>query len=139
MKEFELIEHTSDIGLRVYGGSLSDLFKNAARGLFNLIVDTTLAPTKEKKIHLEAQTLEDLLVNWLSELISGFFAYKFLPGSYNITINKGSPNTLEAKIKGAEYDPYSQKINREVKAATYHNLKIEEDAGGFVVEIIFDV
>ena len=139
MKEFELIEHTADIGMRVYGRDLPELFANAAKGLFSLITDFSPAQDQEKSIILKGKVIEDLLVSWLSELISGFFAYKFLPKSYNIRIEQADPNTLEARILGAEYDPYSQKINMEVKAATYHDLRIEKTPEGFVTEIIFDV
>jgi SHS2 domain-containing protein len=75
----------------------------------------------------------------LSELISGFFAYKFLPKRYNIRIEQAEESTLEAHLWGAEYDPYARKIDMEVKAATYHDLKIEKTPEGYVADIIFDV
>jgi len=108
MKDYEYIEHTADVAVRVFGKNLEELFKNAAQATFNLITDYTPSEDKERDIDLEGKTLEDLLVNWLNELISVFFAYKFLPRSYNITIFKHNPNKLEAKIKGAEYDTYPE-------------------------------
>ena len=139
MKEFELIEHTADIGLRVYGRDLPELFANAAKGLFSLITDFDPPEAKEKTITLTNTTSEGLLVDWLSELISGFFAYNFLPKRYNIRIEQAKENTLEALLSGAEYDPYARKVNMEIKAATYHDLEIKKTSEGYVVEIIFDV
>ena len=139
MKDFELFEHTADIGLRVYGRDLAELFANAARGLFSLITDFDPPQAKEKTITLKATSSEGLLIDWLSELISGFFAYKFLPKRYNIRIEQDKESTLEAHLLGAEYDPYARKINMEVKAATYHGLKIEKTQEGYIAEVIFDI
>ena len=140
MKNYEFIEHTADVGIRVYGKDLKSLFKNVAVALFSLIVEFSHQPDKDQEriVRLEAETYEDLLINWLNELISVFFTYKFLPKSYNINISEGLPR-LEARLTGAIYDPYSKPINMEIKAATYHNLKIERDSQGFRAEIIFDV
>jgi len=74
MKDYEYIEHTADVAVRVYGNSLEELFRNAAQATFSLITDYTPSEDKERDIDLEGKTLEDLLVNWLNELISVFFA-----------------------------------------------------------------
>jgi len=139
MERFEIIEHTADVRVRVYGENIEELFKNAAYALFSLITNYEVEENKEKKINLEADTLEDLLVNWLNELISIFFAYKFLPKSYNVSIKEGAPNMLESSIRGGDFSPYEKKIDLEIKAATYHNLKIERDKDILKAEIIFDV
>ena len=59
--------------------------------------------------------------------------------SYNIRIKEKDPYKLEALLKGSEYDPYINEVKTEVKAATYHNLKIEKTPGGYKAEVIFDV
>jgi len=140
MKEYEFIEHTADIGIRVYGKSLEDLFKNAANALFDIILDYPSKQLKQKQITLGADTVEDLFVIWLNELISCFFADKFLPADYSIKIEDSSQRKqLRASLCGQDFDPYENKINTEVKAATYHNVKIEKSEKGYKVEVIFDV
>jgi SHS2 domain-containing protein len=140
MKKFEFIEHTADFGIRVYGESLEDLFKNSAQVLSELLTDYKPKQLKEKEIQLQGETLEDLYVIWLNELISAFFADKFLLGDCSITIEEDQDKkVLKAAIKGQDFNPYENKINMEIKAATYHNLKIEKTDEGFKVEVIFDV
>jgi SHS2 domain-containing protein len=80
-------------------------------------------------------------VVWLNELISMFFAYKFLPAKYNIKITHDEPQykVLEGALMGEQFNPYENKISREIKAATYHNLKIEKIDKKWQAEIIFDV
>ena len=140
MRKFELIEHTADIGVRVYAKDLKELFKNSAEALVFLLVNQKKEGRKEKTIKLEAESWEDLLVSWLNELISLFFAEKFLFCSCNLEVKENrSLKILEAKIKGIDFDPYSNKINMEIKAATYHNLKIKKKEDKVEVEIIFDI
>lgn len=86
MEKFEFIEHTADLGLRVYGTTLEDLFKNYATILFNLLTDHRPKNIITKKITLQAQTLTELLADWLNELLSLFFADKFLPQEYRLKI-----------------------------------------------------
>jgi SHS2 domain-containing protein len=141
MNNYEILEHTADVRVRIYGKSIKDLFKNAAFALFSLIVEYKAKLKKEKEIKLEAQNHEELLVNWLNELISVFYAYKFLPASFKIIVKEEDGLVaLDGKIKGEDFDPYeNKKINMEIKAATYHNLKIEKNNEGYRAEIVFDV
>ena len=140
-KNFELIEHTADLGIRVQGSTLEELFSNSASALFSLMVGYEPKRKIEEKIILEGEDLEELLATWLNELISMFFAYKFLPAQYNIKITHDEPQykVLEGTLMGEEFDPYENTISREVKAATYHNLKVEKINKKWQTEIIFDV
>jgi SHS2 domain-containing protein len=125
----------------VRGAKLEDLFRNSACALFSILINyKPKKATSEEKVILESETLEELLVTWLNELISLFFAYKFLPAEYSLVIEESqNAKILKALIKGAEFNPYKNKINKEVKAATYHNLKVEKIDKEYVAEIIFDV
>ena len=140
MEEFEFIEHTADLGLRVYGKTSEDLFKNYATTLFSILTDYQPQKTISKKITLQAQSLAELLVDWLNELLSVFSADGFLPKEYNLKISddKGG-KILQAEIKGEEFDFENNELKREIKAATYHDLKVEENDSGYVAEVIFDV
>ena len=140
MKDFEFIEHTADMGIRVYGENIGGLFKNAATVLFKLLTDYQPRGDKEKEITLVAETLDELFVNWLNELISSFFTYNFISADYFIDIEE-KPNSkiLKARIAGEDFDAYKNKINTEIKAATYHDLKIKKTDEGYMAEVIFDV
>jgi SHS2 domain-containing protein len=140
MKKYEFFGHTADIGLRVWATNENELFINCAQALFKLLVDKIeCKKEKEREIYLEAESWQELLVNWLNELISIFFTYKFLPCEYKINIEE-KPLRLKAQLKGEDFDPYQKKMNMEIKAATYHNLKIEREKDGLLkTEIIFDV
>ena len=141
MKRYEILEHTADIRVRIFAKKKEDLFVNSAICLFGILTDKKTDAKKIRHIELNAAKLDDLLIFWLNELISVFYSYKFLPVDCTVSIDD-SPDMkkLVAKIVGSDFDPYDSKnVKAEVKAATYHNLKIEEDRNGFIAEIIFDV
>ena len=85
-KEFEFIDHTADIGVAAYGADMKQVFANAARGLFSLIVELDRVSEKTARaIRITAPDREALLVNWLNELIYLFEAKGILFRRFEIT------------------------------------------------------
>lgn len=138
MKNYELIEHTADLAVRVKGRDLSDLFKNTALAIFEISSEKLKNKNikhKEIIIKQKADNLPELFVNWLNEVIS-LSAAKGLVFD-NFQINKLNEKTIEAVVSGSDINNY--KINSEIKAATYHELHIEKNDSGWQAEVIFDV
>ncbi|MEK6727949.1 MAG: archease [Candidatus Omnitrophota bacterium] len=138
MKTFEILEHTADLKVRVRGNGLDDLFKNAGLAIFQISAERQI--TKDKKKHKfsisqNAQNLEELFVNWLNELLSLSAAKEVI--FEDIKINKLNEKELEAAAAGS--DIINFKVNTEIKAATYHELKIEKIDYRWQAEVIFDV
>ena len=141
MKKFELLEHTADAGVRVFGESTEELFANAAVALFSLMAPATEAANGlAKTVSLTAQKLDELLIAWLNELIALFYAELFLPAHFSVCLQEdGGTIRLSAELKGAPYVPGRDSVAMEIKAATYHGLRVAKTAGGYVAEVIFDV
>ena len=137
-KNYELIEHTADIGIRVKGDDLKDLFKNAASAMFDIMAEKKepkAAKQAKIKIEQKADNLEELFVNWLNELLSLSATKELIFSGFQI--NKINKNTLQAIAIGEDIKNY--KVNTEIKAATYHQLKLEHTETGWQAEVIFDV
>ena len=138
MKNYELIEHTADIGIRVKGGDLKGLFRNAALAIFEILAKQIKPAQKNsEKINLKqkADNPEELFINWLNELLSLSDAKGLI--FYDFQIKKIGKFSLEATLLGNNIENY--KINTEIKAATYHELKLKEDKSGWEAEVILDV
>ena len=137
MKDFELLEHTADIGIIAYGKELKQLFSNAARGLFSLITELeSIGDSFKRKVKVTAPNREGLLFEWLNELIYLSDINNMVFSRFVIT--KISDSGLEADIYGEKIKPARHIIKREVKAATYHMLKIERDKV-FKAQVLFDI
>ena len=138
MKNYEFIEHTADIRIRVKGKDLKELFKNSALAMFEIMGErkNTEHPGQETiAIEQAGQDLEELFVNWLNELLS-LSATKELIFS-DFQIKKLDQHNLQAVVSGSSIKNY--KINTEIKAATYHELKLQQIPNGWQGEVIFDV
>ncbi len=138
LPKYEYIDHTADVGIKIYGDNLAELFANAALGLFDIIADLEkVSPNMERVIDVEASDQEALLVRWLSEL-----NYLFLTGEViykEFTIKDLSQTKMMALVKGEKIDYNRHEIYTEVKAVTYHHLYIKEVSHGWEAQVIFDL
>jgi SHS2 domain-containing protein len=133
---FEEIEHTADIALRVYGGGLKELFCNAALGMFSLMADMALVrPQVERRLSLESMDHETLLVDWLNELL--YMAEEHGEIYCEFDIATLSATEIVSQVRGMQHD--SRNLLKQIKAATFHDLSIEQTAQGYTTAIVFDV
>jgi SHS2 domain-containing protein len=135
---YETFEHTADIGIRARATDLNGLFEDAARALFAVLVANPEAvrPVQELRFRLEGQRLDDLLHDWLAELLYAFDTRRVLLGEFRVGI---SGDRLEAAARGEPVDPQRHHLDMEVKAITYHGLKVERDGDGWLAEVIVDL
>lgn len=138
MMTYELIDHPADFGIRVFGSSVEDLFRNAALGLFDQLTDIQLLVGNiEKTIVIDGDDYPDLMVNWMRELLYLWNAQEYLLKDVTkISINDFR---LEAIILIEPYDQNRHPIKTEIKAVTYYKIEAHQTASGWEAVIIFDV
>jgi len=135
---YEEFEHSADVGLRVRGRSLRELFQNAGRGMAELMLDTErVKPRATREVQVEGDDVEMLLVAWLSEILFAFDADRFAPAT--VEVESLSETDVKGLIRGEPFKEWRHEVRNVIKAVTYHNLKIEKSGGEYRVEIIFDV
>ena len=132
---YEVIDHTADWALRVYGSDLEQLFINAARGMSSLLVaELDAVPIDiERQFDLDAFDAETLLVDWLGELAYWAEAEQLVFRDY--VLRDVSGTHLSALVKGGR----AVELLKHIKAVTYHNLEIVEGPAGLSTTIVFDV
>jgi SHS2 domain-containing protein len=138
VKPFEVIDNTADIGIIAYGADIKQVFANAALGLFNLMADLdNLKEDTKRQIELSAEDVEVLLVEWLNELIYISDVEHIIFKRFEI--NELSSTQLRATCFGEKIKPGQHRLKREIKAATYHMLRLNKEDGSYKVQIIFDI
>ena len=138
MKKYELIDHTADVGLKAYGKALSEAFENAAKGMFDIITDSSeIESVGQYNIELEAPDLEQLLVDWLSELLFLNSAKNLVFGFFKMDLDEKNKK-LTAKVFGEKFDLSKHKIGAEIKAVTYHMLEVKKKKP-YHVQVLFDI
>ena len=136
-KDFEIIDHTADVGVIAYGDNIGQAFGNAARALFSLITELdSVAEVVYRDIELTATDEESLLVEWLNELIYLFDTENIVFKRFDVTVL--SNVRLRARSYGEKVDSLRHRLKTGVKAATYHMLKVEK-GNGCRVQVIFDI
>jgi SHS2 domain-containing protein len=135
---YELFEHTADLGLRVRAADLQAVFVDAGRALFAAIVENPGAIRLQEthEIHLEGEELELLLFDWLRELLYLFDARHLVFNRFEVTVDK---NRLAGQAQGEPFDHRRHIPLHEVKAITYHGLRLVKEANGWLAEVIVDI
>jgi SHS2 domain-containing protein len=119
----ELIEHTADVGLRVWAGSLEDVFAEAAVGLVAMMGTADGDPVTER-VQIESTDVDALFVDWLSEVLFLFEAREIVPRDVKISIDR-EHWSLDATIDGTRIMRFEQ-TGPGVKAVTFHGLDVSE-------------
>lgn len=138
MQEFEILDHTADVGLKVYGTTLKEVFENAAFGMFSLITD--LKDVKSvlfDEVYVEAEDRESLLVEWLNELLYRFEVEYRIYKRFEI-LEWDEEYRLRARAYGEPLDLGRHEIKTQIKACSYHMLKVEHDVI-WTAQVIFDI
>jgi SHS2 domain-containing protein len=139
-KNYTIIEHTADIGIAVEAPDCAGIFVNAAEGMFDIMAerrDTNAPDTPGIKldVRLTAENQDELLVNWLNELLSLSASKGLIFTGYKI--HRLTERSLDASVSAEDIKRYRQ--NKEFKAATYHELELLRGPDSFKAKVIFDV
>jgi SHS2 domain-containing protein len=135
---YEVFDHTADIGLRIRAPDRASLYVEAARALFSLVVlnlDAVCA-VEQRSFVLAGQQEDYLLFDWLSELLYTFETEHLLLSEFQIELDGEG---LRATARGERLDRARHELDHEVKAITYHGLKIESAPTGWLAEVIVDI
>lgn len=137
-QDFEQLPHTADIKIRVFGKTLQELFRNAVRGMFQVIQPIALQHNRDslehRKVEIRAPDCEMLLVDFLSEALylSDVHNEAYLDAEIHELDDRHVVATLHGiKIVGFEVV--------EIKAVTHHDLHIRKQNDRWCVDIVFDI
>jgi SHS2 domain-containing protein len=132
------VDHTADAGILLQAPDLKELFARAAWGMFSLITDVNAIRLADvDRIRVEASDRPALMVKWLSEVNYRHVTDYRLFGKFDILeINE---ERLLAEVRGERFDPARHKIFTEIKAVTFHGLRLERANDAWKAQIIFDL
>ncbi|MBW2040230.1 MAG: archease [Deltaproteobacteria bacterium] len=135
---YDLLDHTGDLGIRIWADDLGGLFCEAAWALFDIITDL-----EQVEVHLERETdvegvgRDELMVAWLNELLYLHEVEGLLFRDFAVTeLDEGR---LKGVARGESFQEGHHVIKTCIKAVTYHQLEIKEDNGRWQAQVIFDI
>jgi len=145
MSNYKFFDHTADIGVEISGRTKKELFANAANALFDILIEnldgkgTSAAKThkRQKTVTVEGSDAEDLLINFLREILYLFNGEKFITVSCEII--QFANKELQARLTGESFNPKKHLIKTEIKAVTYSGAQVEKFKRTWKARVIFDV
>jgi len=143
---FDYLEHTADVYIVAYGNDLLEMFENAGLGLFETMVNTNqLEPVETRKVESEGFDLENLLYRWLEDLLSLYYIEGIVCREvkvYELTIrreNNEAMYMIRGECIGEVFNPDKHESRVEVKAVTYHLMKIVKDEEKWKAYFVLDI
>jgi SHS2 domain-containing protein len=135
---YETFEHTADLGLRVRAADLNTLFAEAGRGLFSIVVENldAVRPVQSRNFEIGGADRDYLLFDWLNELLFVFDTERMVMAEFDVHVSEFG---LTATGLGEPLDLARHDLTREIKAITYHQLKVERTSDGWLAELIVDI
>ncbi|OGZ32099.1 MAG: hypothetical protein A2V69_01375 [Candidatus Portnoybacteria bacterium RBG_13_40_8] len=132
-KSYEILDHPSDVRVRVFGDTKEELFSNAMRGMNEVLKSVSLKKAVNQRVVVNSFDLNALLVDFLSEVLYLSQVNKEI--YTDIKFNKFSDKELEGELIGNTIESFAE----DIKAVTYHDLKIEKKDGLYEATILFDI
>jgi SHS2 domain-containing protein len=138
---FEYFEVTAEVGIRAWGKDLAEAFCEAARALFELMVDTAaVRPHQTLTVELSAESKEMLLADWLNRLILERDRTGYVFSEFSVKISQSAEGfVLNGQARGERLDRERHDPRIDVKAVTYNHLRVIQKPDGVSVECVLDI
>ena len=137
-KKYRLTTRQSELAVKVTGGSQADLFANSAFALFDVMLDLDKIEIKERlPLEVEGADRDDLMVNWMRELLylyqgSGYLLKEFV-------IREVKDTSVKAEVCGEKIDPDRHEIKQEIAAVAYNQSRMTKTGNRWTAQLIFEV
>jgi SHS2 domain-containing protein len=140
-KHSEILDHPADIGLTARADTLGELMEALAEGLAGIVCDCgQVQPAQRRTLEVAAEDREALAVDFLTAVMNLIQTRHFMVASAAVRVTDEPVSCrVIAELAGEPYDPSRHEIDVEIKAVTYHQLRIAQEGGQWTARIIFDI
>ena len=137
-KHCETFDHTADVGLAARADTLGELLEALAEGLCDQLCPRgQVAPSERRRIAVQAEDVEALAVDFLSQVLWAVQTDRFAVAA--VQVGQCDETSAAAELTGEPYDPDRHELIGEIKAVTYHQLKVAREGDGWVGRVILDL
>ncbi|HEX9678090.1 archease [Nitrososphaera sp.] len=138
---YHFLEHMTDAVIEAYGGTLEEAFEQAARGLNDTMIDLKgVTPDRELRINAKGHDLESLLFDWLDKVMLILVADGIVMSEFLVKIDKTNCDyVLAGAARGEKLDLKKHAYKVEIKAVTYHEMSVKQEAGKTTVRFLLDL
>ncbi len=136
--KYRLTRRQSELAVRVTGNTQVDLFANSAFALFDVMADVDKIEVKERiNLEVEGTDRDDLMVNWMRELLYLYQGSGYLLREFNIREVKDT--IVKAEVCGEKIDPDRHEVKQEIGAVAFHKSRMEKTGNQWTAQVIFEL
>src|SRR5688572_31881301 len=136
--KYRLTRRQSELAVRITGGSQADLFANSAFALFDVMAHVDKVEIKERlTLEVEGADRDDLMVNWMRELLYLYQGSGYLLKEFHI--QEAKDTSVKAEVFGEKIDPDRHEIKKEILAVAYHQSRMQKTGDQWTAQVIFEI
>lgn len=137
--KYKILSHPAELRLRIYGGTLEELFINSAETMARILSQTAVKSElrikkSKSRINIKSPDINSLLVDFLSEILAKSQINKKIYKIKKLKVYK-EESRLEGEIEGTPVE----KLDEDIKAVTYEDLDIKKIRGRWQTKLVFDI
>jgi protein archease len=134
-------DHTGDVAVSLESPTRAGLFREAALAFTDTLTDLAQVRTASShRVELTAAALDELMVEWLGELLYRFEVQNLLVADADVQLEEKDDGwCLAATLRGEEFDAGRHEIKVLVKGITYHRLNVVSDGELWRTDVVFDI
>ncbi|HEY7316835.1 MAG TPA: archease [Candidatus Binatia bacterium] len=137
-KKYRLTPRQSELAVRVSGSSQADLFANSAFALFDVMTDVEKVDIRDRiPLEVEGADRDDLMVNWMRELLYLYQGSGYLLREFHI--HEAKDTLVKAEVCGEKIDPDRHEMNREILGIAYHKSRMQKTGDQWTAQLIFEI
>lgn len=143
MEKYEILEHPSELRIRIYGKILEELFSNAVLAMSKILKHNAKLQIKNANVanretaQIESIDINSLLVDFLSDILAKSQINKKVYQVYKFISFKSGDT--EASLKAKLYSYSVGHFDEDIKAVTYEDLDIKKVDNVWQTIIVFDI
>jgi SHS2 domain-containing protein len=137
-KRYRLTTRQAELAVRVAGNSQADLFANSAFALFDVMTDVDKVDIKERmSLEVEGTDRDDLMVNWMRELLYLYQGSGYLLKEFDI--REAKETLVKAEVCGEKIDPDRHEIRKEIHGIAYHQSRMQKTGDQWTAQLTFEI
>ena len=137
-KNYRITTHQNELAVRIVGNSQAELFANSGLALFDVMADSAkIAATERLAIEVEGSDRDDLMVNWIRELLYLYQGSGYLLKEFKI--NEVKDTLVKAEVAGEKIDPDRHEIKQEIAAVAFHKSRMQKTGNQWIAQVIFEI
>ena len=137
-KNYRITTHQNELAVRIVGNSQADLFANSGFALFDVMADIDKIEAAERlSLEVEGSDRDDLMVNWIRELLYPYQGSGYLLKEFKI--NEVKDTSVKAEVAGEKSDPDRHEIKQEIAAVAFHKSRMQKTGNQWIAQVIFEI